>query len=132
MLSTFEKLLSAVKQSVDTYPQLTNSSASIALITANQKIYSAVIQDALDQSENCEVTHLLEKISENGDKRITEFVYIWHTGGLDLPSYAVRKILYDFSENPEEMIMYLNGEKGVVAIRMAKTLFPRDRSENQA
>ena len=95
-------------------------SQAIVLQTARGQEYAVWVRDAL--SDSLEIEKMLSQMLQEQDVEIHHVLCLWQDGGLDLPSYAFRKRLLDFSPLNSEAGIFVKTASGISVIGLGSTM----------
>lgn len=94
---------------------------AIVLLTATGKEYGTVIQDAISKTKSDEKS-LLRKLSVASDTEVRYVLCMWASGGVDIPSYDFRKMLYELNNKNEDAGILIRTKDGYSAMKLGITL----------
>ena len=94
---------------------------AIVLHSATGQEYGTVIQNALSE-EKTEETVFLREIRETKDSEIRFVLCMWQDFGIDIPSFAFRKLLLDLNDKNSEATLLVMTEDGVSGIKLSTTM----------
>ncbi len=94
---------------------------AIVLHSATGQEYGTVIQNALSE-EKTEETVFLREIRETKDSEIRFVLCMWQDQGIDIPSFAFRKLLIDLNDKNSEATLLVMTEDGVGGIKLSTTM----------
>ena len=94
---------------------------TIVLLTASNKEYGAVIHNAISQIKSDEKA-LLHKLRAASDTEIRYVLCMWANGGVDIPSYHFRKMLFELNHKNEDAGILIRAKDGYSAMKLGITL----------
>lgn len=94
---------------------------AIVLHSATGQEYGTVIQNALSE-EKTEETVFLREIRETKDSEIRFALCMWQDFGIDIPSFAFRKLLLDINDKNSEATLLVMTEDGIGGIKLSTTM----------
>ncbi len=93
---------------------------AIVLLTANENEYAYVIKNALSE-EKADETALLERLKNADDTDVRYALCVWQNGGIDLPSFAFRKMLRELNCGNSEALIFVLTSDGIAAKKLSLT-----------
>ncbi len=103
-------------------------SGVIVLRTAKNNIYHCVITNGCSNYEN-EEKAFLDNLRQNDDLEVSQMVWMWHDGTLDISSFVFRDMLCKLHENNKNAEMILTGENCYHKKTIAETFPPSYRDK---
>jgi cytidine deaminase len=94
---------------------------AIVLFSESETLYGAVIENALSQ-ERADERELLEKLKTNGDARIRYCLCMWQDGGVDIPSFRFRKMIYELDSANAESGIFVKTATGYAVFGLENSI----------
>ena len=94
---------------------------AIILFSSSEKMYEAVIKNALSE-EKTDEAYLIQKITDANDTEICCALCMWYDKSLDIPSFAFRELLFSINPKNSETLLFVLTEDGVSGIELTKTM----------
>ncbi len=101
--------------------ELNEKAQAIVLLTHKGNAYCYVINDALSK-DKAEEDGLLQILTESADTEIKYILCLWLNGGLDLPSYDLRKKLCKINDRNLHAGIFVNTFEDVVIRELKDTV----------
>lgn len=118
MDSTWEMLLNKAKQEADAL----SDGGVVVMLTAKGNIYPIVFKDTRSSSDAEGVIKFFVELKKSNDTKLERLVYIWHDGGIDLPSYAFREALLKVDRTNFSAKMLLQGLQSYIVKTIQATM----------
>lgn len=94
---------------------------AIVLRTARGNEYCATIKNAL--SEECaDERALLQILSSNEDTEISRILCMWQDGGVDIPSFRFRKMIYELDSANAESGIFVKTATGYAVFGLENSI----------
>ena len=94
---------------------------AIVLLSASGREYYALIENALSEDKN-EEKALIERLSAENDTDISRVLCVWQDGGIDIPSFAFRKLLLDSDSSNGDCGLFVVTSDGYSVIGLKNTI----------
>ena len=94
---------------------------AIVLFSVSERKYSAIIANACADDKSDELA-LLERVKVADDSEIRYVLCMWQDNGIDIPSFAFRKMLCDLNPKNSEALLFVTTTEGVSAIKLSQTM----------
>lgn len=121
---TLSHLMNLAEKALEDSPQAEERQEVTVVITTHDKIYTDTAGDSQRGAQ------LAKKLKEQGDTQVTHLVTMIRsctdvTGlrqGLDLPSYALRKMLIELNEKNKYALLAMQGHGYIIARTVDSTM----------
>ncbi len=94
---------------------------AIVLLSRTGREYGAVIEDALSEDKN-EEKALIDSLSTANDIKVSRVLCMWQDGGIDIPSFAFRKMLLEIDPSNNDCGIFVSTADGFSVIRLENTM----------
>jgi hypothetical protein len=94
---------------------------AVVLLSVSGNEYGAIIKDALSEEKEDEA-FLIQKIREAKDTEICCALCMWHDKSIDIPSFALRKLILAANPNNSKTLIYVMTANGVSVIKLSETI----------
>lgn len=116
----FEKMMGTARDILNNAEKGEYTQA-IVLLSANGAEYAALIKNALSEDKSDEKA-LLERLTIANDTEIEYLLCLWQDGGIDLPSYRFREMLYETDQRNTECKIFVLTQNGTSVVKLEKTI----------
>lgn len=116
----FEKMKKAAMELLSAAEKGQNTQA-VVLFSAKGNEYVAVIKDTIAEDDSDE-TALIESLKAADDTEIKCILCMWQCGGIDIPSYRLRKMLCELNCQNSEPVLFVMTLDGISGIKLAETM----------
>ena len=94
---------------------------AVVLFSAQGNEYGRVIKDTIAEDDSDEMA-LIESLKAADDTEIKCILCMWQCGGIDIPSYRLRKMLCELNcQNAESLLIVMTFD-GISGLKVAKTM----------
>ena len=94
---------------------------AVVLFSAQGNEYGRVIKDTIAEDISDEMA-LIESLKAADDTEIKCVLCMWQCGGIDIPSYRLRKMLCELNcQNAESLLIVMTFD-GISGLKVAKTM----------
>lgn len=94
---------------------------AIILFSSSEKVYEAVIKNALSEEMIDEVC-LIQKIMNAENTEICYVLCMWHDKSIDIPSFAFRQLLLALNPKNSAASLFVMTTDGVSAVELSTTM----------
>lgn len=119
-MKIFDTLKQNAQEALLNAPKGENTQVILAL-TSEGAEYTEVIFDALTH-EKLDEKKLVGRLEADGNPRISHILCMWHGGSIDLPSFAMRKMLLELNEDNANSDIYVLTDNGYSTVKLSKTI----------
>ena len=119
-LCQFEKMKKTATELLNDAGKGQNTQA-VVLLSAKGNEYGAVIKDTIAEDDSDEVA-LIESLKEADDTLVECVLCMWQCGGIDIPSYRLRKMLCELNCQNSESVLFVMTFDGISGLKVAKTM----------
>ena len=116
----FEKMMGTARDILNNAEKGEYTQA-IVLLSANGAEYAALIKNALSKDKSDEKA-LLERLTVANDTEIEYLLCVWQNGGIDLPSYRFREMLYETDQRNTECKIFVLTQNGTSVVKLEKKM----------
>lgn len=94
---------------------------AVVLFSVSEKTYSAIIANACTEDKSDE-SALLERLKVANDSEILYVLCMWQDNGIDIPSFAFRKMLCSLNPKNSEALLFVTTKEGISATKLSQTM----------